>query len=189
MANTAKYEFTGEVKTVTDSNYTERTVRRIRALRDIEPPTKDGSVTKGDLGGWIESESNLSHSGECWVDEDAVVMGNAVVKDNAYVCNRSVVDGNAIICDQAAVDGNEVTVGEYAIICGNASVLELAEVVGHVTVKGNVKVRGCAVIKDPYEITVESNSDDFTFDTEDFLESNRVVIDGNIVIDSSIMVD
>lgn len=186
MENTAKYEFTGETKTVTDVHDIEHNVRRIRALRDIDPPTKDGSVFKGDLGGWIESESNLSHNGECWVDEKAVVMGNAVVKDNAYVCSQSAVCDNAIIRDQAAVDGSETIVGEYAIICENATILELAQIFGHITVKGNVEVQGCAVLRDPFRIAVKSVSDDFSFDTEDFNESNRVVLDGRLVIDSSI---
>ena len=34
---------------------------QIRALRDF------GAVKAGDLGGWIESEKNLSQGGDCWV--------------------------------------------------------------------------------------------------------------------------
>lgn len=45
-----------------------RTLYRIKALRDF------GDVTKGDLGGYIESENNLSHYGNAWV------CGNAVIK-------------------------------------------------------------------------------------------------------------
>lgn len=45
-----------------------RDLKRIKALRDVGSHTK-----KGDLGGYIESEVNLSHSG------DAAVRGNGVL--------------------------------------------------------------------------------------------------------------
>jgi hypothetical protein len=51
------------------------TLHRIRALRDI-PRYR---VTKGDLGGFIESEYNLSHKGDCWVAEDAKIARKARV--------------------------------------------------------------------------------------------------------------
>lgn len=35
-------------------------LRRIRALKSF------GSVKSGDLGGYVQSEDNLSHSGRCW---------------------------------------------------------------------------------------------------------------------------
>ena len=46
-----KYEFTGEEKEVLG-----RTLCRIRAVRDF------ANVHSGDVGGWIESEKNLSHA-------------------------------------------------------------------------------------------------------------------------------
>ena len=51
-----KYCFTGEEKRARDA-----VLRRIKALRSF------GDVKEGDLGGWIEKESNLSHEGNCWV--------------------------------------------------------------------------------------------------------------------------
>ena len=38
-----------------------RTLHRIHALKSF------GNVKKGDLGGWVESEENLSQEGECWI--------------------------------------------------------------------------------------------------------------------------
>ena len=52
---------------------------RIKALRDF------GNVAKGDIGGWIEGEKNLSHEGYAWVSGDAEVYGNAWVYGNAEV--------------------------------------------------------------------------------------------------------
>jgi hypothetical protein len=41
------------------------------------------NVKKGDLGGLIESEKNLSHDGNCWAYDDARIYGDAKVYDNA----------------------------------------------------------------------------------------------------------
>ena len=49
---------------------------QVVALRDF------GSVLKGDKGGYIESEANLSHNGDCWVSGDAWVYGAACNHDN-----------------------------------------------------------------------------------------------------------
>lgn len=38
-----------------------RILHRIRAVRDF------GAVRKGDLGGFVEREENLSHEGTCWI--------------------------------------------------------------------------------------------------------------------------
>ena len=44
-----------------------------------------GRVKKGDFGGLIESENNLSHEGNCWVFVRARVSGDARVYDDAVV--------------------------------------------------------------------------------------------------------
>ena len=54
-------------------------LHRIQAMRDF------GGVQKGDLGGWVESEENLSHDGTCWVSDDGRVFGNAKIGFNAYI--------------------------------------------------------------------------------------------------------
>ena len=62
-----KYEFTSEIQKVEDSLGNLHTLHRIKALKDF------GDIDKGDLGGWIEKESNLSHEGTCWVFDSAMV--------------------------------------------------------------------------------------------------------------------
>lgn len=197
MENTAKYEFTGETKIVTDTDYIEHSVRRIRALRDIDPPLKDGSVSKGDLGGWIESGSNLSHNGECWVDEDACIIKNAVVKDDAYVCGHSGVTDDAIISEQAALDGESVVggnalicgnaiiqddaqIGGNAIICENAIIQDNAMVTANVTIKGCVNLKGFATLSNLFTAVIP---DDSPLNAEDVTEAHRTVIDGAICLD------
>ncbi|MCI6871592.1 hypothetical protein [Streptococcus hyointestinalis] len=62
-----------------------RTLYRIKALRDF------GNVEKGDWGGYIESENNLSHFDNAWVFGDAMVYGNARVFGYAEVYGNAVI--------------------------------------------------------------------------------------------------
>lgn len=52
---------------------------RIKALVDIE----EYGVKKGDLGGWIEKEDNLSQSGNAWIFGEAKVYDDAEVSGDA----------------------------------------------------------------------------------------------------------
>lgn len=90
-------------------------LNRIIALRDF------GEVKKGDLGGFIEKESNLAHYWNCWIYNDAVVRGNAMVCDNAMVCGNAMVYGDATVYGAAKVCGNAKVCGE-ATVYGNADV-------------------------------------------------------------------
>ena len=56
-----------------------RTLYRIKATTDF------GDVKKGELGGYIEKEENLSHLGNAWVSGNARVSGEAEVYGNARV--------------------------------------------------------------------------------------------------------
>ena len=99
-----KYKFTEETLEIDG-----HVLHRIIALRDF------GEVKKGDLGGFIEKESNLAHDWNCWiyndavVRDDAMVYGNAIVYDNAMVYGNAEVYGNAKVCGNAKVEKNPTT--------------------------------------------------------------------------------
>ena len=59
-----------------------KTLYRIKSLINF------GVVVAGSLGGYIEKEDNLAHSGNAWVYGNARVYGNAWVSDNARVCSK-----------------------------------------------------------------------------------------------------
>ena len=69
-----KYKLTEET-----TNMGNRTLYRIEALRDFS------DVKKGNKGGFVEKEDNLSQSGDCWIYGDAKVYNNALVRDDAKV--------------------------------------------------------------------------------------------------------
>lgn len=77
-----------------------RILYRIEALRDF------AYVNKGDKGGYVESEDNLSHVGNCWVFDKACVSDNALVRDDALVYDDARVLGNARVLGKTCVLGN-----------------------------------------------------------------------------------
>ena len=76
------------------------TLYRIRALKNF------GAVKAGDLGGYIQSENNLSHGGNAWVYGNARVCGDAWVYGDAQVYGNAQVCGDARVCGNARVYGN-----------------------------------------------------------------------------------
>ena len=69
-----KYKLTEEIIKVDDS-----ILYRIEALRDFN------DVKKGDKGGFVEKEENLSQYGDSWVYDNAMVFGNAEIVGDAKV--------------------------------------------------------------------------------------------------------
>ena len=93
-----KFELTAEFVT----NVFGEKLFRIKALVAF------GNVEKGELGGFIEKEDNLSHDGNAWVYGDAQVSGNARVYGNAWVSGNAQVSGDAWVygdADYATVKG------------------------------------------------------------------------------------
>ena len=131
-----KYKLTEETKHIGFG-----TLYRICAIRDF------GDVKAGDMGGWIESEKNLSHEGNAWVYDNARVSGDALVCGNARVFGDAQVCGDAEVRDNALVCGNAKVCGD-ALVCGNARVFGDAEVCGNAEVRDNALVCGDAEVRD-----------------------------------------
>ncbi len=84
---------------------------RIRALQDFT--CIDGfEVHKGDLGGYIEGEHNLSQGGLSWIRDHGSVQGlglvrdNGLVRDHGLVAHCGEVRGNGIVRDYGGVIEN-----------------------------------------------------------------------------------
>ena len=126
--DTIKFKLTDEC--ITFSN---RKLYRIEALKDFS------DVKKGEKGGFVENERNLSQENNCWIYDDAkvfdnasvfenaIVSGNACIKDNASVFGNAIVSGNAKIYGYAKIYGIAL-IYENAIVCENAKVYEFAKV-------------------------------------------------------------
>ena len=143
-----------------------KTFFRIEATRDIE---KFG-VKTGSLGGYVESEENLS--GDAWVSGDAKVYGNARVSGDAWVSGDAKVYGNAWVSGNAKVSGDAEVHGDakvygYAEVSGKAEVYGDAEVHGDALVSGDAEVHGDAEVygdkieKENDLINITSNIDSY----------------------------
>jgi len=62
-----------------------------------------GSVSKGDLGGYVEKEANLSADGDAWIFGDAAVSGNARIFGHAWISGDAAVSGDAEVSGNARV--------------------------------------------------------------------------------------
>lgn len=103
-----KYRLTNKTRTVT-RNGKDIILYQIEALRDF------GDIKAGDLGGFVESEANLSHGGDCWVGDKARIYGNALVCGNATVGGNARVYGNAKIFGNATVSGSSKVCGDTVL--------------------------------------------------------------------------
>lgn len=98
------------------------TLYRIKLLKQIS------NMPPGVLGGFIESEDNLSHEGNCWVAENAAVYDNSKVMESALVGGNARIYGNSII-------------HEDCLIVGSPRIINSE-------IRGNSRVAGEAVIND-----------------------------------------
>ena len=111
-----KYELTSETKIVFG-----HILYRIKALSSF------GCVSAGDLGGFLESEKNLSQNGNAWVSGDAEVFGDAWVDGDAEVSGNARVSGDAEVFGDAWVYGDAEVSGD-AEVFGNAEVSEIGAI-------------------------------------------------------------
>lgn len=190
-----KYEFTNETKEIDG-----RILHRIVATKDFYRGNRISIVRKGDLGGFIEFEDNLSHDGGSWVMNDSCVYerahiignalvggcahvhGNSLVRENVYVCGNALVSGNAHIHGNALVRENAHVHG-YAniygisIIRGNTHVYDDVNIHGNALVSGNAHVHGYANISGNAHIceNADISSDDDYAMISGFGSENRTI--------------
>ena len=116
-----KYELTAETKEINGIP-----LHRIRDLKDFR------NVDTGDLGGWIEGESNLDQKDLCWVTDNAQVYSNAKVSGDAKVYGEAWVYENAQVSENAQVYGS-AWVSKNARVSGNAQVCVSKIKIGNIT--------------------------------------------------------
>ncbi len=145
-----------------------KTLYQIKALRNF------ANIKINELGGYIESEYNLTHEGTCWVYGNAKVCDYAKVRDNAKVCDNAIVYGYAIVCDNA-------------IVCGKYPVLLLSGLEFKITITDYHITIGCytttlkQIINESGERSMSENKDTLLFwNTNktwiiELIKANRIV--------------
>ena len=153
-----KYEITEETK-----EYNGIILYRIKALKDF------GNVKAGELGGFIEKESNLSQSGNCWIYNDAKALNNAMIYENAQIYNETIIRDyakafgnvqlfervnmrhNSIAHGDAKISG-DITLADNTIVEGNANLSGSMVLEGHVVLGGDTILNGEYYIQNPEDI-------------------------------------
>ena len=153
--------------------YEGRTLYRIQSLRPIN------GIPIGTLGGWVERSSNLSHSGNSWIHDEAKAMGSSRILGNAQLrgyaeakgyskatdfvdisrnarlLGHSKIFGHACVTDNAVI-GDYAQVGDSTYIygavymAGNSKLLQNAQLSGNVRLHGYATVRGDAKLFGDY---------------------------------------
>ena len=169
-----------------------QTVYRIKALQDF------GIVKKGDLGGYIAKESNLSfkEGSEAWVGKEAVVMDNASVLNHALVTDHAIIAGTTTVKDYAIVGGSveingncfimkEAVVTGAAKLNGKVVVTDTAIVMEDVSLNGVIRVYGEASLSGDTEI--EGNADiGFSIENnDDFVLYENPIHPGHVITAST----
>ena len=133
---------------------------RIRALKHIQISANlyMANIKPGDLGGYVESEDNLSHEGTCWVNDDAKVYGKAFVYENACITGNASVFGHAKVYGNAFIGGKSIVrdsamIHEDAHITGHALICDLVEVYGDTLINKYAVVSQRAKIYDNVIVT------------------------------------
>lgn len=129
-----KYELTNQTTRIDG-----KTLHRIKALKDF------GDVKKGDIGGYVENEWNLSQDGECWIYGKAKAYDHARVNLDAKIYDNVRINGNAIMTDKASAHDN-VWIRECAVVCDSAKLYGSALVCSNAIVTEKAVITGNAWI-------------------------------------------
>lgn len=162
-----KYELTDETIMFEDT-----VLYRIRALKDIP-----GAV-KGDLGGFVRSEENLSQEGDCWifpeskvvgnskVSGDATILGEVTIFNDVNITDRAMINGNLIIADNVEISGksnifiesgiirNKVKICDNVVISGKMRISNNVEISDNTVLLGNLKISDNSIIKSKYDFMI-----------------------------------
>lgn len=125
------YQLSGEKQTVT--------------LRQIVAEVDFSDVTAGTMGGWVDDESVLSQTGDCWIyDVNSMVFAGSRIRDDVRITQPCVICHDVIVEHNAWVEGAQISHG--AVISDNVTV-QLATVRGHCHLFGDARIlHGCEII-------------------------------------------
>ena len=113
-------------------------------------------VKKGSIGGIVSGFNNLTQSGNCWIANNARVLGTSRVEDNARVYNKAIVknstiSGKARIYGNARVENSYIT--DYARIYDNTVVINSRRIGGRTKIHGNAYVSSSGYIAGHVDIS------------------------------------
>ena len=88
-------------------------LHRIRARCQVNE-----QVGPGALGGYVQTEDNLSQDGTCWIYDQAICCEEAVVEDDGRMLDGAVARGSALISGDARMFERAVAEGNSSFFSG-----------------------------------------------------------------------
>lgn len=88
-------------------------LHRIRARCQVNE-----QVGPGALGGYVQTEDNLSQDGTCWIYDQAICCEEAVVEDDGRMFDGAVARGSALISGDAKMFERAVAEGNSSFFSG-----------------------------------------------------------------------
>ena len=88
-------------------------LHRIRARCQVNE-----QVGPGALGGYVQTEDNLSQDGTCWIYNQAILFEEAVVEDDGRMFDGAVARGSALISGDARMFERAVAEGNSSFFSG-----------------------------------------------------------------------
>ena len=90
---------------------------RVKALKDF------GSVKKGDIGGFVTNEHNLSQDGNCWIYDDAKIFDSSEIYNNAKMFNNSKMFDNSRMYDDSRMF-DDCEMHDNSEMCDNSKMFD-----------------------------------------------------------------
>lgn len=143
-------------------------LHRIRALRQVAE-----TVGPGTMGGYIQSEENLSQEKDtAWIYGEAICRDNALVTKGAVLTGHAQVSGAALVCGKSEI-GDSACVKDHAVVMAG-------------TVQGNARVCGGGLVTKnadtEYAPVVEGSATVMgTVAGAIYLSENAFILPGSIV--------
>ena len=134
-------------------------------------------LSDGQLGGYIQSEDNLSHLGNTWVSDNAQVSGNARVYGDAQVWGVANVYGDARVYDYAWVYDNARVSGKARVISPQCIIHLQIGSNFHVTILRRQVQIGCKVFtRDQIKAITASRAEEYGLRRSDYIPYRKMIL-------------
>lgn len=133
---------------------------QIKALKHFS------DVHKGQLGGYVQSENNLSQFDDCWIYDEAMVYENAYIDKKACIYNQAKVHGNAVISDNAHIY-HQCEIDENVCVYDYAMIEDFARISSYAVINCHAHITKNALIKNEHDFYT------------DYLDSRHIELNRN----------
>ena len=135
MVKNKKYMFTGKRMFAG----TGVTLFQIKAVKDFD------NIKAGDIGGWIESDKNLSHTGNCWIDKNSLVYGDVTVSGDIQIENSTVNGSQVNLNTVESIHPTKFHRIVHSTISGNDITISNSDIFASQIIANHIDIENCCI--------------------------------------------